>query len=89
MNYCFITIIYTGLVLWSLLREQWQKNFCHVYQILAVKGVGGGVVWMNPLKSKICDENLFSDNVVWTSKNYRKIISADVKSNINDKKWKF
>ena len=36
------------------------KNFHHAERILAVKGVGaggGGVV--NPLKKKICDENLF------------------------------
>ena len=32
------------------------KNFCHAERILAVKGVGG---WVNPLKKKICDENLF------------------------------
>ena len=34
------------------------KDFCHAERILTVKGVG---VWVNPLK--ICDENLFSENV--------------------------
>ena len=63
------------------------KNFCHAWQILAVKGVGVGV-WVNPLKK----ENLwqkcfsFSDNVEWSSKNLWKMISAAEEANKNNKK---
>ena len=43
-------------------------------------GVGG--VSVNPLKMKICDENLFSDKVTWSSKKLWKMISVDVKANV-------
>ena len=45
-------------------------------------GGGGGGCWVNPLKMKICDENLFSDKVTWSSKKLWKMISVDVKANV-------
>ena len=61
------------------------KNFCHDKRILAIEGEGeGGGGDLS--ESKICDENLFSDNVEWSSKDLWKMISADVKANKNNKK---
>ena len=36
-----------------------------------------GGVWVNQLKRKICEQNLSSDNVDWSSKKLWKMISAD------------
>ena len=46
---------------------------------MAVKGVA---VWPNALKRKICDKNLFSDNVEWSYEKLRKMISADLKTDV-------
>ena len=46
-----------------------------------VKGAGG---WVNLLKKKICDENLFKDNIEWSSKNLWKWYLL-VKANKNKK----
>ena len=55
-------------------------------------GGGGGWgdgIWVNPLKKENSRQiSFFSDNVVWSSKNYWKMISADVKSNIKEQKIK-
>ena len=56
------------------------RVLCLAYQILAVKGVA---VWPNALKRKICDKNLFSDNVEWSYEKLWKIILADVKTDVN------
>ena len=60
------------------------NGFC-----LSGVGWGGGGVggWVNPLKTKVYDENLFSDNVERSSKDLWKV-PADVKANKNNKKWK-
>ena len=41
----------------------------------------GVVIWVNPLKKKICEKDIFSDNVEWSSKNLWKMICAGVKAN--------
>ena len=65
------------------LREHQQKNFVMLSRFWPLRGRGGVVVvWVNPLKKKICDKNLsLSDNAEWSSKNLRKMISADIKAN--------
>ena len=40
------------------------------------------------LKKKNCDENLFLDNVEWSSKNLWKMMSANVKANIKQQEIK-
>ena len=52
-----------------------------------LRGWGRGV-WVNLLKRKIWDKNLFSDNVEWSSKNLWKMMSADVKANIKQQEIK-
>ena len=43
----------------------------------------GAEVWVNlSEKEKICDTNLFLDNVERSSKTFLKMISVDVKANI-------
>ena len=39
-------------------------------------------------KRKICDKNIFLDNVEWSSKNLWKMISPDVKTNLEQKEIK-
>ena len=55
------------------------RGLCLAYQILVVKGVA---VWPNALKREICDKNIFSDNVEWSYEKLRKMISADLKTDV-------
>ena len=43
---------------------------------------------MNPLKKKVCDKILFSDNVEWSSKIFKKVISDDGKADVKQQEIK-
>ena len=62
------------------------KNFRHAWQILVVKWVGN--LSESIKKGKLLTEIFFSDNVEWNSTNLWKMISANLKSNKNNTKWK-
>ena len=65
--------------------EHRRKTSRHTQRILVVKGAGG---LSEAVKKKICDKNLFSNNIEWNSKNLGKIISADAKANIKQQEIK-
>ena len=50
------------------------------------RGVVG--VWVNLIKKENLWQIFFSDNVEWSSKNYWKMISADVKANLKQQELK-
>ena len=50
------------------------------------RGVVGG--WVNLIKKENLWQIFFSDNVEWSSKNYWKMISADVKANLKQQELK-
>ena len=65
-------------------RENWQ-NFCHAWQILAIKGKGVwvGWVWVSSLKKENLQRKPFSNNAEWSSKRLYKMISANIKTDVN------
>ena len=65
--------------------EHRRKTSRHTQRILVVKGAGG---LSEAVKKKICDKNLFSNNIEWNSKKLWKIISADAKANIKQQEIK-
>ena len=50
------------------------------------RGVVG--VWVNLIKKENLWQIFFSDNVEWSSKNYWKMISVDVKANLKQQELK-
>ena len=59
-------------------REHQQKTFATLSGFWSLRGWGASA---NLLKRKICVENIFSDIFDWSSKNFWKMITADVKAN--------
>ena len=62
----------------SFFREHQQKTFATLSGFWSLRGWGASA---NLLKRKICVENIFSDIFDWSSKNFWKMITADVKAN--------
>ena len=60
-------------------RQHQQKTFAMISGFWPVRGWGFEWIYQ---KRRICDKNLFSNNIEWSSKKLPEMTSADIKTNV-------
>ena len=63
------------------LRENWQKHFVTLSRFWPLRG-SGVQSWVNPLKKENLGRKSFSDNIEWSFKKLRKMVSTDIKTDV-------